>query len=96
LRVSFEGYNPEPMQLIVNLTMGIPDRTRLESFCINTLSPAMAAGVSMENVLTLLEAADLTQFLQKYPIRATLQMICRDHEVRDGEFVLRDCRVLSL
>jgi hypothetical protein len=55
----------------------------------------MITGISMERVLTLLEAADLTQFLQKYPIRATLQMVCRDHEIRDGEFVFRDCRVLS-
>jgi hypothetical protein len=66
----------------------------VSTYYSGTLLPAMIAGVSMEDVLALLEAADLTQFLQKYPIRATLQMICRDHEVRNGEFVLRDCRVL--
>lgn len=48
----------------------------------------------MEEVLRLLEAADLARFTRKYPINATLQMVCRDHEVRDGEFILRDCRVL--
>jgi len=48
----------------------------------------------MDDVLKTLDAAHLTQFLQKYPIRATLQMVCRDHEVRDAEFVLRDCRVI--
>jgi len=94
LRVAFERYKPKPIPLIVNLSMGIPDRTRLESFCAHTLSPAMASGVSMDDVLEMLDAANLTQFLQKYPIRATLQMVCRDHDVRDAEFVLRDCRVL--
>ena len=94
LRAAFDQYAPEPVPLIVNLSMGISDRSRLETFCADTLVPAMVAGVSMEDVLRLLEAADLTQFLQKYPIRATLQMVCRDHEVRDGEFVLRDYRVL--
>jgi hypothetical protein len=95
LRASFERYKPKPIPLIVNLTMGILDRASLEKFSSDLLSPAMITGISMERVLTLLEAADLTQFLQKYPIRATLQMVCRDHEIRDGEFVFRDCRVLS-
>jgi len=94
LRVAFDHYVPEPVHLVVNLSMGIPDSSRLEAFCADTLAPAMASGVSMEDVLILLEAANLTQFLQKYPIRATLQMVCRDHEVRDGEVILRDCRVL--
>jgi hypothetical protein len=94
LRVAFELYEPDTPPLVVNLTMGIPDRARLEAFSRDVLAPAMTPGVSMEDVLRMLDAAGLTQFLQKYPIRATLQIVCRDHEVRDGEFVLRDCRVL--
>ena len=95
LRTAFDHYSPKPVPLIVNLSMGIPDRSELEAFCETTLRPAMAAGLFMEDVLPLLDAADLTQFLQKYPIRATLQMVSREHEVRDDEFVLRDPRVLS-
>jgi hypothetical protein len=94
LRTAFDRYSPKPVPLIVNLSMGIPDRNELEKFCDTTLSPAMTAGLTMEDVLQLLDAADLTRFLQTYPIRATLQMVSRDHEMRDDEFVLRDHRVL--
>jgi hypothetical protein len=94
LRLAFEAYAPEPVDLVVNLSMGVPDRSVLEDFCRKTLAPAMASGVQMDEVLRLLDEANLSQFLQKYPIRATLQLVCPDHEVRDGEFVLRACRVL--
>ena len=94
LRIAFERYEPEPVPLLVNLTMGIPNRSRLEEFCRDTLSPAMVSGLSLEEVLGLLEDAGMSQFIQQYPIRATLQMVCPDHETRDGEFVLRGCRVL--
>lgn len=94
LRRAFDLYIPEPIPLIVNVSLGIPDPRQLEAFCLGELAPAMATGVTMDQVLSLMEAAGLTQFQQKYPIRATLQMVCRDHELRDGEFVLRDCRVL--
>ena len=49
---------------------------------------------SMEDILHMLHEANLERYIGKFPINSTLQMVCRDHEFRDGEFVLRACRVL--
>jgi hypothetical protein len=95
LRNAFERYTPKPLDLVVNLSLGIPDPSDLQAFCETTLAPAMSEGISMDEALELLRSADLAQYVYKYPIKATLQMVCRDHETRDGEFVLRECRVLS-
>jgi hypothetical protein len=94
LKDAFDHYAPEPQPFIVNLSMSIPDINQLEWFCERTLAEAMVSGVSTEEVLELLKAAQLNRFLGRFPINATLQMVCRDHEVRDGEFILRDSRVL--
>ncbi len=95
LRESFQRYSPKPIDLIVNLPMGVPDRRELDVFCKNTLSPAMDPGIAMDDVLKMLDEANLARFVSQYPITATLQMVCRDHEVRNGEFVLRSCKVLG-
>lgn len=95
LRESFERYAPEPVDLIVNLRFGLSDRQRLDAFCAHTLSASIASGMVMDDVLQMLEAAGLARFVSQNPTTATLQMVCLDHEMRDGEFVLRTCRVLD-
>jgi hypothetical protein len=91
---AFERYVPRRIDLIVNVAMQVPKMAELESFCSSVLAPALAAGMSMEQVLQMMKDAELECYVGKYPINATLQMVCSDHEVREGEFVLRACRVL--
>ena len=90
----FERYAPEPIDLIVNLSMRVPEFVTLEDFCRRALTPAMTSGMSMEDVLQLLQKANLDRCVGKFPINATLQMVCHDHEMREGEFILRACRSL--
>jgi hypothetical protein len=95
LAAAFECYAPRPQGLIVNLTMRVPQVARLKFFCDQTLLPQIGAGLSVDEILKLLEESDLASFIGQFPINATLQLGCRDHEVRKGEFIMRDCRVLS-
>jgi len=95
LRAGFERYAPRPLPLIVNLSMRVPNVDRLKSFCDQTLAPQIGSGMNMEEILKLLDQSALASYIDQFPINATLQLLCRDHEVRDGEFIMRDCRVLS-
>jgi hypothetical protein len=92
---AFDQYQPAAIDLIGNLSMRVPVFHRLEAFCTNVLAPAMTPGVSMEQILQLMKAEDLEAFLNKYPINATLQVVSRDHEMKDGAFIFRACRAFT-
>jgi hypothetical protein len=74
--------------------MNVPDRPHLEEFGQRVLARELADGIPLDRVLVLLTEAGLAQRIGKTPINATLQLVCRDHEIRDEEFILRDWRVL--
>lgn len=94
VKSAFESYTPEPIDLIVNLSMAVRDRSRLITFCETTLADETAQGVPLDRVLSLIQQTGLSQYIGKTPINTTLQLTCRDHEMKDGEFILRDARVL--
>jgi hypothetical protein len=94
LASAFDDYEPAPVDLIVNLSMGVPQRSRLRSFCNNVLQSKLRRGIDHDQILRHLEQADLAQVIGKMPITATLQLTSRDHETCNREFIFRDCRVL--
>jgi hypothetical protein len=94
LRLAFDTYEPRPVPLIVNLAMNVPDRARLQDFCETVLKGEMPDGIPLDRVLQLLTEAGLVERIGKTPFNATLQLVCRDHEVRSNEFILRDWKVL--
>jgi hypothetical protein len=94
LASAFDAYQPAPIDLIVNLSMNVPDRSQLQSFCEDDLRSRLQVGLDHDRILALLQEAGLAAFVGKMPINATLQLTCRDHEIRDSEFVFRDCSVL--
>jgi hypothetical protein len=95
LRESFENYAPESLDLMGNLTMRVPKIELLESFCSEKLLPPMRDGLAMDDILRIMEEAGMDLYANKLPINATLQVGCRDHEMRDGEFVFRTCRTIA-
>ena len=95
LASAFDDYEPAPVDLIVNLSMNVPDRSQLLSFCEDVLRSRLRVGLDHDRILALLQDAGLAAFIGKMPINATLQLTCRDHEIGDGEFIFRDCKVLA-
>jgi hypothetical protein len=91
---AFDAYVPPPIPLTLNLTMAPPKLAPLRSFGATKLAKEIVEGVTLDRVLTLLGGAGLSQYVGKTPASATLQLTCRDHEVRDHEFVFRDWSVL--
>ena len=94
LAAAFGAYQPVAPDLIVNLSMAISP-ARLKSFCKSVLSAKLRRGLDHDGVLRLLERAGLAQFIGATPIGATLQLVCRDHELSGAEFIFRDCQVLA-
>jgi hypothetical protein len=94
LKAAFDAYDPKPISLNMNLAMHLPNRTRLEGLCTSQLRPALASGLALPRILDLLESAGLFAAIGKFPINTTLQLVCENHELRDGDFVFRTCRIL--
>jgi hypothetical protein len=94
LEAEFDAYPFRAPDLIVNLSMGVLRPSRLRSFCKSVLRPQLCKGLNHDGVLRLLEQAELGQFIGAMPTTATLQLICRNHEVDGAEFIFRDCQVM--
>ena len=92
-RAEFEKFY-KPESLIVNLTMNLENRAPLERLCQGKLAAEIVNGIPLDRVLELLGVAGLADRIGKMPINTTLQLVCCDHEIRDKEFVFRECRVL--
>ena len=90
LRAAFAQYeaHPKPVDLIVNFAMGRPAPAGL-------LSGKIEAGLTLDDVLRLLYDAGYRDAIGQTPICSTIQLVSPDHELRDGEFVLRRYRVLD-
>lgn len=100
LREAFERYeaNPKPVDLVVNLSVGGLSRKDVEQFksaCDRLLADSIGQGLILDDVSRLLKEAGYHDRLGKSPRSAALQLVCRNHELQDGEFVLREYRVLD-
>lgn len=100
LRKSFGKYQATHTipDLIVNVALGgLPsgDRDHLREACDAQLGTSPENGKTMDEVLVALTASGYYEYIGKLPTSATVQLVSKGHEVRDGEFVLRYGRVLD-
>jgi hypothetical protein len=98
LSKAFENYKPKPVDIIMNLSFGLPDNQLKKSFtsaCDILFADKIGAGMNFDKILVELGTFDLSQFIGKNPQNATLQLTCNDHELVDREFIFRSYRVLG-
>ena len=94
---AFDAYAFVPTKEIFNLTTRRPADRPLEEIdgLVRAAFPTIATdGLIMDQVLERLAAPPLVGLL-KGEEPATVQCECHDHELRDGDFVLRSVRVLG-
>jgi hypothetical protein len=100
LTKAFERYqikNPK-IDLIANLSLGgLSDQSvdRFPNLCNEMLADRIKAGVTLDEVLMLLQTRGLNAHIHMIPRRVTLQLVSIGHELRKDEFVYRRYRVLS-
>jgi hypothetical protein len=86
------------LDLVANLALGGLNEEAVEHFpnsCNEMLASRIDAGVTLDEVLRLLQQNGLDSYVSKYPIRVTLQLISLNHEVRGNDFVHRKYATLK-
>jgi len=100
LRDAFARYQRthKTLDSVANVSLGaLKDATiaRFESLCDEMLSPRIADGVTLDEVLQLLRDRDLEKHIRMSPKQRTLQLVCINHELRGDEFLYRRFRTLN-
>jgi len=94
---AFEAFR-KPIDLILNIGFSLPDRLTTESFgaeMSSLIASSMVRGLTLDEVLRVMEKSELNQFKGKLPVKCTLQLVSPDHKVKNGEFIIHEYRVLS-
>ena len=100
LGTAFEKYqaSAKAIDLIANLGFGalLEDEAReFPRICDKLLADCIGVGLTMDDVLGLLQSSWLDSHRGRLPQQMTLQLIAADHEVRQGRFVYRRYRSLA-
>jgi len=98
LSKAFDKYKDSCKTLgsIANLAFGgFSDQevTQFSDKCGEMLASRIDNGVTLDEVLVLLESHGLDSNMRTYPILRTLQLVSVDHELRGDEYVYRQYRV---
>jgi hypothetical protein len=96
LAKAFENYKPKPVDIIMNLSFGLPDTIEksFASVCDVLFADTIGVGMNLDEILIELGRFDLSKLVGKNPRNATLQLTCNDHELVNKEFIFRSYRVL--
>ena len=92
----FEEFQPSAIDLIRNLTLNVPASAGKEYIerLIQDLFVGINEGMTNDEILQRIASSQLAVYIGKYPINATLQLRCKDHELRINEYVFRDVQLL--
>jgi hypothetical protein len=100
LRKAFEKYqnSGKTLDLIANLAFGGFSNPEIEQFsniCNEMLASRIDEGITLDEVLMLLQSRGLDSHMRTYPLQRTLQLASVGHELRGAEFIYRNFRTLS-
>jgi hypothetical protein len=90
LAAAFESYVPPPIDLVTNMSFGLPRDFSFDRFtdeCERLLAGKIEAGLSLDEVLALFERSELNRYRDELPETATLQLVSPNHLRRGDEFV---------
>jgi hypothetical protein len=86
------------IDLVVNIKFGGLNKKAAAGFstlCAQMLAERIKQGVTIPEVLEILQENGLEEKRHELPQQMTLRLICVNHELRKGDFVHRDYRVLN-
>ena len=97
---AFEKYQSttKSIDLVANLAFGGLSEQNFMQFqglCDEMLAGRIHEGVTLDEVLMLLQAHGLDSQMRVFPLQVTLQLISTNHELRCDEFVYRRYRALN-
>jgi hypothetical protein len=97
---AFEKYRASGKTLdsVANLAFGGFRDQEVAEFsgkCDEMLASRIEGGVTLDEVLSLLQSHGLDSHMRTNPVLRTLQLVSADHELRRDEFLYRRYRVLN-
>lgn len=99
LRKGFEQYQEKNnrIDLIANIGFGgliKKEAVDFSNLCEQILADQIGQGMTVREVLGVLQEHGLLENMGNLPKQVTLQLTCVNHELRDDEFVCREFRTL--
>ena len=85
-----------PVDAILNLGFALPRRSDFKRFKREfeaVFSGPLAEGMTSDAILKVIAQSDFASYLGDRPRDATLQLICKDHEVRRRNLIYRELNV---
>lgn len=95
----FEAFEPEEIDFVLNLRLNIPvsfGRDRLQRLIDGAFAGIGNHGSTNDEILQLLAASELARHVSTGMSNATLQFLCKGHEVRNNEYVFREARLIMV
>jgi hypothetical protein len=96
VKQQFEAFKPTAIDLRLNLSLDIPASVAKEPVLqlIQEVFADIADGLTNDKILERMAATTLAGFAPKTIRNATLQFVCKDHELHDNEYVFREVQLL--
>jgi hypothetical protein len=100
LLAAFEKYKAKtkPIDLVANLGFGGMNEEEKQAFpraCADMLAGRIEAGLTIDDVLRLLQERRLDSKMGELSQQATLQLTCEGHELHGDRFIFRRFRTLG-
>ena len=98
LEKDFNNYVPKLVNLVSGVEFSLPDNYSFDKFNsrINDLFDGkIDSGLTIDEINTIISKTELEEFKGKYPVDARIQIICKDHEIKNKEFIFREVKTFN-
>jgi len=95
----FEVFQPEGMDFVMNYRLNVPDsvvRDDIQRVVHDMFADIGDHGLTNEEILQRIAVSPLARYVSAGMSNAILQYVCKDHELRDNEYVFREARLIML
>ncbi len=91
----FNEYQPEQIGFALNYSLYVPQAfiEHIHKLVEDTFADIEILGLSNEDILQRIGKTELADWVSKGFSNMCLQFYCRDHEIRDNEYILREVKV---
>ncbi len=95
----FKSHQPKGIDLVRNLPLNVPTSVKgneIQRLAHDVFSDIGENGLTNDDILQRIATSELVRYTPKTIRNATLQFICKDHELRGNEYVFREAQVIMV
>lgn len=95
---AFQEYQPKSANLISGYSFSLPETyvyTKFESRIKELFDKKINSGLTIDDVNKTIFESELEEYKEKTPHNARIQLICNDHELKDGDFIFREIQIFN-